>query len=172
MAAAMSAASGRSEIMRLAQHRSRPAQQSAGEFGDAAPPQENSGSRPGERPSSGMSGHLFRAAASAVTRRSPNPQPVPRRQRSGDTDKSSVAPWRTMSNRMAKTGAATARGRYAALQPAREPEPAAAYAAATVYAATTFEWLMNLWDANSGIDNTGGLDDSFDTQQNHSYPQP
>ena len=115
---------------------------------------------------------LFRAAVAAVTRRSPNPQPKPRRQRSGETDKGAVAPWQTVLRRFAKTGAA-ARGRYAALQSAPEvQEPADPYAAATVYAATTFQWLMNLWDANSSMEDSGGLDDSFDTTQNHYYPQP
>jgi hypothetical protein len=59
-----------------------------------------------------------------------------------------------MLHRLAKTGAAAARGRYAALQPvqeapeASEPGIAAAdpYAAATVHKATTLEWLMNMWD--------------------------
>jgi hypothetical protein len=83
--------------------------------------------------------------------------------------------------RFAKTGAATARGRYAALRPVRDaqeaiaPEPitsADAYEAATVSTATTLEWLMNLWEANSSMEDSGGLDDSFDTQQNHYYPQP
>jgi len=54
----------------------------------------------------------------------------------------------------------------------QEQEPDNAYAAATVYAATTLEWLMNLWDANSSMEEIGALDDSFDTQQNHYYPQP
>ena len=77
-----------------------------------------------------------------------------------------------MLRRFAKTGAAAARGHYAALQPVQEPETANPYVAATVYTATTLEWLMNLWDANSSMDDTGGLDDNFDTQQNHYYPQP
>jgi hypothetical protein len=51
-------------------------------------------------------------------------------------------------------------------------EPADAYAAATVHTATTLEWLLNLWDANSSMEDSGGLDDSFDTTQNHYYPQP
>ena len=83
-----------------------------------------------------------------------------------------------MMHRLVKTGAA-ARGRYAALQPAREVQdpkeaiaPDNAYVAATVYTATTLEWLMNMWDANSSMEDIGGLDDSFDAQQNHYYPQP
>jgi hypothetical protein len=85
-----------------------------------------------------------------------------------------------MLRRVARTGAA-ARGRYAALRPApeaqepSEPEPimsADAYEAATVSTATTLGWLMNMWEANSSMEDVGGLDDSFDTKQDHYFPQP
>jgi hypothetical protein len=120
--------------------------------------------------------------AKAILLRTAEPQPQERR-RKGETDKGAIAPFRTMLRRLAKTGAAVARGRYAALQPAQQagasasiaPEPitsADAYAAATASTATTFEWLMNMWDANSGMEVNGALDDSLHTQQNHYYPQP
>ena len=111
---------------------------------------------------------LFKAVQ-AILRRMDAPQPQTRR-RKGDTDKAGVAPLRTP--RLARTGAA-ARGRYAALQPAQETsESDNAYVDATAYAPTSFDWLMNIWEANSGMEDSGGLDDSFDTQQNHYYPQP
>jgi len=121
---------------------------------------------------------LFRAAK-AVLCLTDAPQPQARRRR-GDTDKGAGAAHPTGLHRLAQTRA-VARGRYAALRPVRvqEPhEPASAYAAATrasgatVSTATTLEWLMNMWEANSGMEDNGGLDDSLDTQQNHYYPQP
>jgi len=109
-------------------------------------------------------------------------QPQTRRRR-GDTDKAAAAT-RTPPHRPTPTAPA-ARGRYAALRPAAKVqgaqearESANAYAAATrasgatASTATTLDWLMNMWEANSSMEDIGGLDDSFDTQQNHYYPQP
>jgi hypothetical protein len=112
---------------------------------------------------------LFRAAVAAVTRRSPNPQPKPRRQRSGETDKGAVAPWQTMMHRLVKTGA-VARGRYAVLQPTQEvEEPASAYDRVALYLSDTLDWF-NLWQDNAGYDHS--LDGEFSANQNQTFPQP
>jgi hypothetical protein len=120
----------------------------------------------------GAAGKLFRAVAKAVTRRDDDEPPQPRR-RSGKTDKGFVVVWRTALHRaaMMKTDA-TARGRYAALQPTKASPAAAAdpFAAATAYLSNTLDWL-NLWQANR-MDSGAVFDDNFDTHQDHHFPQP
>jgi hypothetical protein len=108
------------------------------------------------------------SAAKALLRRKDEPQPQARRRR-GETDKGSVASYRTMLRRRAKTGAA-ARGRYAALQPAQEAsEPVNAYARVAMYLSDTLDWL-NLWQDNADHDHW--LDESFSAEQNQNFPQP
>jgi hypothetical protein len=117
---------------------------------------------------------LFRAAVAAVTWRSANPPPKPRRQRGGETDKGAVAPWQTMLHRFVKTGAA-ARGRYAALQTVQEAaEPASTYDRVALYLSDTLDWL-NLWQDNAGHDHwldDHSLDGEFSAEQNRNFPQP
>jgi hypothetical protein len=116
---------------------------------------------------------LFKAAAKALVRNEGEPKPEPRRRR-GKTGKGIVATWRKALHRSAVKTAAAARGRYAALRPAKAAPatvaPAAAHAGAGMSLADTLEWLQ-LWQANS-MDFGAALDDNFDTQQDRHLPQP
>lgn len=72
-----------------------------------------------------------------------------------------------------KTGAA-ARGRFAALRPAKvAPEAVATaadpYAAATAYLSDTLDWL-NLWQDNANNDQWH--DGNFSAKQDQYFPQP
>jgi hypothetical protein len=122
---------------------------------------------------------LFKDAVKALTRHGDEDEPPQPRRRSGETDKGFVMAWRTMLHRAAtKTGAA-ARGRYAALRPAKaalakaEPEAVACvadpYTAATAYLSDTLDWL-NLWQDNA--DNDHWLDDDFSAKEDRYFPQP
>jgi hypothetical protein len=75
-------------------------------------------------------------------------------------------------HRLARTGAA-ARGRYAALQPAREAqeatEPADADVRAAMSLSDTLDWL-NLWHDNG--DNDHWYEDEFSAKQDQNFPQP
>lgn len=114
---------------------------------------------------------MFKAAAKALARPGDEPQPEPRR-KSGDTGKGHVIAWRRVLQRGARKTGAAARGRYAALQPEKASPPSAAdpFATAAAYLSDTLDWLR-LWEANS-TDFSDALDDSFDTQQDHNFPQP
>jgi hypothetical protein len=114
---------------------------------------------------------LFSAAKALVCRSTDDePQPQERRRR-GETDKGAVAPFRTMLRRLAKTGAAAARGRYAALQPApqKAAEPASSYGRVALYLSNTLDWL-NLWQDNA--DNDYWIEDDFSAKQDQNVPQP
>jgi hypothetical protein len=118
---------------------------------------------------------LFRAAVNALLCRSTGDAPQPQRRRRGETGKAAAAPFGAILHRLAKTGAAAARGRYAALQPApraaqeRVTPAASAYDRVALYLADTLDWLT-LWQDNAGHDHW--LDEGFDTEQNQNFPQP
>jgi hypothetical protein len=71
--------------------------------------------------------------------------------------------------RGAVTGKATARGRYAGLQPVRAAAfvSADAYEDAGLYLADTLDLVNQQWDSDGALD-----DDDYNTQQYHSFPQP
>jgi hypothetical protein len=158
--------------------------QAPADSGDTAQPHEYPASKaaanprppPDSKPRSMLDAirGLFRAAVAAVTRRSPNPSPKPRRQQRGETDKGAVAAHGTMLHRFVKTGAA-ARGRYAALQPVQEAEePASTYDRVALYLSDTLDWF-NLWQDNAGYDHwldDHSLDDELSANQNQIFPQP
>jgi hypothetical protein len=106
----------------------------------------------------------------AITRRDEDePKPEARRRR-GETDKGLVIAWHDR-------GAAVARGRYAALQPAKEVEASACaadpYAAATADLSGTFVDLdcMNpYWPPDAEYD--AAIDEHFSSQQDRYFPQP
>ena len=77
------------------------------------------------------------------------PEPKPRR-RSGETGKAFGPAAKAAMQRTARI-------------------PAQAYAATTAYLSDTLDWL-NLWNDNSGMDDSGELDDNYNPQQNHSSP--
>jgi hypothetical protein len=69
---------------------------------------------------------------------------------------------------MLRPSRAAARGRYAALQPAKV-EQAAAVESAGLYLADTLAWLQ-LWEDNATHEQW--LDDSFSYKQTLDFPQP
>ena len=109
---------------------------------------------------------LFRAAVKAITGNNDEPQPAARRRKGeteGDLPKPVVRP--------AVADAPAARGRYAALQPAKAEQAAFAgdpYAGAW-YLSDTLDWL-NLWQDNA--DNGHWHDDDFNAKQERYFPQP
>lgn len=149
--------------------------ESASEIGAETSPANRDFAGPTQqtRTISGAIKTLFRAAAKTITRRDEEEKPPQPRRRSGETDKGFVAVWRTMQYRAASKIGAAARGRYAALRPAKaEPEafaPADAYTGAGMYLADTLEWL-NLWQDNAS--NEQWPDGDFNAKQDHSSPQP
>lgn len=92
---------------------------------------------------------LFKSAAQALLRSGDAPEPKPRR-KSGETEKGFGL-------------AATAMLRRAA------GIPAAFYDAATDYLSDALE-MMRLYGSDEMDDS--GLDDDYDTQQTHEFPQP
>jgi hypothetical protein len=120
---------------------------------------------------------VIRAAFKAMTCRSSNPLPKPRRRR-GETDKGIVATCLTM---LHKTAAA-ARGPYAALQPAPKVQDSAAREN-TISVPTEFFYVdpdWNMFDIANPLydhgDNAGNNDhwyeEDFSAKQDHFYPQP
>jgi hypothetical protein len=121
---------------------------------------------------------LFKDAVKAVTcraKKDDEDEPQPRRR--GETDKGFVAACRAILQRAAvKTGAAAARGSYAALRVAKaEPKAAPEVVAPATYArvglslSNTLDWQA-LWQDNANNDQWH--DDNFSARQDQYFPQP
>jgi hypothetical protein len=111
---------------------------------------------------------LFRMVANVLADKADEPSPGTARRRRGETDGSLLKP---IVSRPALAGRPAARGRYAALQPARVEREAALYAddpyaAATAYLSDTLAWL---WQ---NTNNDQWHDDDFSAKQEQYFPQP
>jgi hypothetical protein len=103
-------------------------------------------------------------------------EPPPPRRRSGETDKGFIAAWRAVLRRagiqvpmahIERVDACNAFGDAAKAVMQRVARmPAEAYMASTAYLFDTIDWL-NLWEANSSMENSSELDLDYNTQQNN-----
>lgn len=111
---------------------------------------------------------LFRLVAKVLGDKADEPRPGTTRRRRGETDGGLLKP---IVSQPALTSRPAARGRYAALQPARTESEASLcaddpYAAATAYLSDTLAWLQQ------NADNDQWHDDDFSAKQEQYFPQP
>jgi hypothetical protein len=111
---------------------------------------------------------LFRMVAKVLADKADEPRPGAARRRRGETDGGLLKP---IVSQPAVAGRPAARGRYAALQPARTESEASLcaddpYAAATAYLSDTLAWLQQ------NADNDQWHDDDFSAKQEQYFPQP
>lgn len=111
---------------------------------------------------------LFRLVAKVLADKADEPRPGAARRRRGETDGGLLKP---IMSQPALAGRPAARGRYAALQPARIESEASLcaddpYAAATAYLSDTLAWLQQ------NADNDQWHDDDFSAKQEQYFPQP